>query len=207
MAHLAFTEGDTEWGDHLTDDEYPARRRRAQATRRSARRSTRPIVVRERGGQRAVCVDLGEQILGLVLDRRNCIGSCDEAERSGGVSSSVIVTSAAASLAGSPPCWPFMLRHARMQGGSIPPSSTKPSGKWSRRSSSRARRSPCSSRTVPPPPRDEQRERATVDEIRSLAAPTFIVMGDQDFVQLDHAAEMLGFFPDGRLAGLARQEG
>jgi hypothetical protein len=81
MAHLAFTEGDTEWGDHLTDDEYPARRRRAQATRRSARRSTRPIVVRERGGQRAVCVDLGEQILGLVLDRRNCIGSCDEAER------------------------------------------------------------------------------------------------------------------------------
>jgi len=23
MAHLAFTEGDTEWGDHLTDDEYP----------------------------------------------------------------------------------------------------------------------------------------------------------------------------------------
>jgi hypothetical protein len=60
---------------------------------------------------------------------------------------------------------------------------------------------------LPPSPRDEQRERATVDEIRSLAAPTFIVMGDQDFVQLDHAAEMLGFFPDGRLAGLARQEG
>ena len=24
MAHLAFTEGDTEWGDHLTDDEYPS---------------------------------------------------------------------------------------------------------------------------------------------------------------------------------------
>ena len=25
MVHLAFTEGDTEWGDHLTDDEYPPR--------------------------------------------------------------------------------------------------------------------------------------------------------------------------------------
>ena len=24
MAHLAFTEGETEWGDHLTDDEYPS---------------------------------------------------------------------------------------------------------------------------------------------------------------------------------------
>ena len=23
MAHLAFTEGDTEWGDHLSDEEYP----------------------------------------------------------------------------------------------------------------------------------------------------------------------------------------
>ena len=23
MTHLAITEGDTEWGDHLTDDEYP----------------------------------------------------------------------------------------------------------------------------------------------------------------------------------------
>ena len=23
MTHLALTEGDTEWGDHLTDDEYP----------------------------------------------------------------------------------------------------------------------------------------------------------------------------------------
>ena len=28
MTHLALTEGDTEWGDHLADDEYPA----AQAT-------------------------------------------------------------------------------------------------------------------------------------------------------------------------------
>ena len=24
MAHLAFTEGDTEWGEHLTADEYPS---------------------------------------------------------------------------------------------------------------------------------------------------------------------------------------
>jgi hypothetical protein len=23
MTHLALTEGDTEWGGHLTDDEYP----------------------------------------------------------------------------------------------------------------------------------------------------------------------------------------
>jgi quercetin dioxygenase-like cupin family protein len=23
MTHLAFTEGDTEWGEHLTDEEYP----------------------------------------------------------------------------------------------------------------------------------------------------------------------------------------
>jgi hypothetical protein len=23
MAHVAFTEGDTEWGDHVTDVEYP----------------------------------------------------------------------------------------------------------------------------------------------------------------------------------------
>jgi quercetin dioxygenase-like cupin family protein len=24
MTHIAITEGDTEWGDHLTDAEYPA---------------------------------------------------------------------------------------------------------------------------------------------------------------------------------------
>jgi pimeloyl-ACP methyl ester carboxylesterase len=40
------------------------------------------------------------------------------------------------------------------------------------------------------------------DEIRSIAAPTFLVIGDQDFVRLDHAAEMLELFPDSRLAVL-----
>lgn len=38
--------------------------------------------------------------------------------------------------------------------------------------------------------------------IRSVAAPTLLVIGDQDFVRLDHAAEMLDLFPDCRLAVL-----
>src|SRR3954468_9746102 len=42
----------------------------------------------------------------------------------------------------------------------------------------------------------------TDDEIRSIAAPTFLVIGDQDFVRLDHAAEMLDLFADCRLAVL-----
>jgi pimeloyl-ACP methyl ester carboxylesterase len=42
----------------------------------------------------------------------------------------------------------------------------------------------------------------TVDEIRSITAPTFLVVGDRDFVRLDHAAEMLDLFPDCRLAVL-----
>jgi pimeloyl-ACP methyl ester carboxylesterase len=42
----------------------------------------------------------------------------------------------------------------------------------------------------------------TAEEIRSVIAPTFLVIGDQDFVRLDHAAEMLDLFPDGRLAVL-----
>jgi pimeloyl-ACP methyl ester carboxylesterase len=42
----------------------------------------------------------------------------------------------------------------------------------------------------------------TAEEIRSVAAPTFLVIGDQDFVRLDHAAEMLDLFPDCRLAVL-----
>ena len=32
--------------------------------------------------------------------------------------------------------------------------------------------------------------------------PTFLVIGDRDFVRLDHAAEMLDLFPDCRLAVL-----
>jgi pimeloyl-ACP methyl ester carboxylesterase len=42
----------------------------------------------------------------------------------------------------------------------------------------------------------------TTDEIRSIVAPTFLVIGDRDFVRLEHAAEMLDLFPDCRLAVL-----
>lgn len=42
----------------------------------------------------------------------------------------------------------------------------------------------------------------TVDEIRSITAPTFLVIGDRDFVRLDHAAEMLDLIPNCRLAVL-----
>lgn len=40
------------------------------------------------------------------------------------------------------------------------------------------------------------------DEIRSIRVPTLLVIGDRDFVRLDHAAEMLDLLPDGRLAVL-----
>jgi len=40
----------------------------------------------------------------------------------------------------------------------------------------------------------------SADEIRAITAPTFLVIGDRDFVRLDHAAEMLDLFPDCRLA-------
>ncbi len=42
----------------------------------------------------------------------------------------------------------------------------------------------------------------TDDDVRSVIAPTLIVIGDRDFVRLDHAAEMLELFPDSRLAVL-----
>ncbi|MBV8959652.1 MAG: alpha/beta fold hydrolase [Actinobacteria bacterium] len=42
----------------------------------------------------------------------------------------------------------------------------------------------------------------TDDEVRSITAPTLLVIGDHDFVRLDHAAEMLDLFPDSRLAVL-----
>ena len=42
----------------------------------------------------------------------------------------------------------------------------------------------------------------TADEIKSITAPTFLVIGDRDFVRLDHAAEMLDLLPDGRLVVL-----
>lgn len=41
-------------------------------------------------------------------------------------------------------------------------------------------------------------------EIRSIAAPALLLVGDRDFVRLDHAAEMLDLFPDARLAVLPR---
>src|SRR3954452_18577438 len=42
----------------------------------------------------------------------------------------------------------------------------------------------------------------TADEIRMITASTFLVVGDRDFVRLDHAAEMLDLFPDSRLSVL-----
>jgi pimeloyl-ACP methyl ester carboxylesterase len=42
----------------------------------------------------------------------------------------------------------------------------------------------------------------TDDQVRSVAAPTLLVIGDRDFVGLDHAAEMLDLFSDCRLAVL-----
>jgi pimeloyl-ACP methyl ester carboxylesterase len=42
----------------------------------------------------------------------------------------------------------------------------------------------------------------TDDEVRSITAPTLLIIGDQDFVRLDHAEEMLDLFPDARLAVL-----
>lgn len=42
----------------------------------------------------------------------------------------------------------------------------------------------------------------TAEEIGSIRSPTCLVIGDRDFVRLDHAAEMLDLFPDARLAVL-----
>jgi pimeloyl-ACP methyl ester carboxylesterase len=42
------------------------------------------------------------------------------------------------------------------------------------------------------------------DQIRSVKAPTLLVIGDRDFTRLDHAAEMLALFPDCGLAVLPR---
>ncbi len=52
-------------------------------------------------------VGLGEQILGLLLEGLDGVGAGGQAQRRL-VLSSASWTSAAASLAGSPPCWPFM---------------------------------------------------------------------------------------------------
>jgi pimeloyl-ACP methyl ester carboxylesterase len=42
----------------------------------------------------------------------------------------------------------------------------------------------------------------TAEQVRSISAPTLLVIGDRDFIRLDHAAEMLDLFPDARLAVL-----
>jgi hypothetical protein len=64
------------------------------------------VLVGEAAGQFAMGVGLGEQVAALVLEGRDGVGA---ANRSGGSSWLASVISASASLAGSPPCKPFML--------------------------------------------------------------------------------------------------
>ncbi|MFF5958312.1 alpha/beta fold hydrolase [Streptomyces luteogriseus] len=42
----------------------------------------------------------------------------------------------------------------------------------------------------------------TADDLRGLAAPTLLVLGDTDFLRVEHAAEMRDLIPDARLAVL-----
>jgi pimeloyl-ACP methyl ester carboxylesterase len=42
----------------------------------------------------------------------------------------------------------------------------------------------------------------TADDLRGLDVPTLLVIGDRDFVGVEHAAEMQGLIPDARLAVL-----
>ncbi|MEU7721386.1 alpha/beta fold hydrolase [Streptomyces tibetensis] len=42
----------------------------------------------------------------------------------------------------------------------------------------------------------------TADDLRALAAPTLLVLGDTDFLRVEHAAEMRDLIPDARLAVL-----
>ncbi|MER7776817.1 alpha/beta hydrolase [Streptomyces sp. NPDC096191] len=42
----------------------------------------------------------------------------------------------------------------------------------------------------------------SADDLRGLAAPTLLVVGDRDFVRVEHAAEMRELIPDARLAVL-----
>ncbi|MHA6621423.1 alpha/beta fold hydrolase [Pseudonocardia sp. DLS-67] len=44
----------------------------------------------------------------------------------------------------------------------------------------------------------------TADDMRRIAAPVLLVIGDTDFVRIEHAAEMLELIPDARLAVLPR---
>lgn len=45
-------------------------------------------------------------------------------------------------------------------------------------------------------------DRWTVEEIRSIGAPTLLVIGDHDFVRIEHAADLLALLPHARLAVL-----
>jgi pimeloyl-ACP methyl ester carboxylesterase len=42
----------------------------------------------------------------------------------------------------------------------------------------------------------------SADQLASVRAPTLLLIGDQDFVRIDHAAEMLGLIPGAQLAVL-----
>jgi pimeloyl-ACP methyl ester carboxylesterase len=42
----------------------------------------------------------------------------------------------------------------------------------------------------------------SADQLASLRAPTLLLIGDRDFVRVDHAAEMLGLIPGAQLAVL-----
>ncbi|MEV6057368.1 alpha/beta fold hydrolase [Streptomyces sp. NPDC052107] len=42
----------------------------------------------------------------------------------------------------------------------------------------------------------------SADDLRGLRAPTLLVIGDRDFVRIEHAAEMRALIPDARLAVL-----
>jgi pimeloyl-ACP methyl ester carboxylesterase len=44
----------------------------------------------------------------------------------------------------------------------------------------------------------------SADELRALHAPTLLLLGDNDFVTLEHATEMFGLIPDAQLAVLPR---
>lgn len=42
----------------------------------------------------------------------------------------------------------------------------------------------------------------TADDLRAVTAPTLLIIGDTDFVRVEHAAEMQRLIPDARLAVL-----
>ena len=68
------------------------------------------IVVRERRGDRPVGVGLGEQLLGFLLEGLDGVGAGGPAQR--GLIAAASWISALASLAGSPPCNPFIFFQA-----------------------------------------------------------------------------------------------